>query len=52
MTVPPLFQDLHAEKKTGTIVFTRYPVVKKVMAVKGDIVFASSNPSEDRPGEC
>jgi hypothetical protein len=50
--VPPLFQDLHAEIKTTTIVLTRDRVVKKVMVVKGDIVFAASNPSEDRPGEC
>ena len=51
MTVPLLFQGLLAEKKTGTIVFTRDPVVKKVYVAKGDVFFASSNLSEDRLGE-
>ncbi len=51
MTVPLLFQGLLAEKKTGTIVFTRDPVVKKVYVANGDVFFASSNLSEDRLGE-
>ena len=34
MTVPLLFQGLLAEKKTGTMVFTRDPVVKKVYVAK------------------
>lgn len=51
MTVPLLFQGLLAEKKTGTVVFTRDPVVKKVYVVQGDVFFASSNLSEDRLGE-
>ncbi len=51
MTVPLLFHGLLAEKKTGTIVFTRDPVVKKVYVVNGEVFFASSNLSEDRLGE-
>lgn len=51
MTVPRLFQGLLAEKKTGTIVFTCDPVVKKVYVAAGDVFFASSNLSEDRLGE-
>jgi curved DNA-binding protein CbpA len=51
MTVPLLFQGLLAEKKTGTIVFTRDPVEKKVYLANGDVFFASSNLSEDRLGE-
>jgi tetratricopeptide (TPR) repeat protein len=51
MTVPLLFQGLLAEKKTGTIIFARDPVVKKVYIAGGDVFFASSNLSEDRLGE-
>jgi curved DNA-binding protein CbpA len=51
MTVPLLFQGLLAEKKTGTIVFSRDPVVKKVYVANGDVFFASSSLSEDRLGE-
>jgi curved DNA-binding protein CbpA len=51
MTVPRLFQGLLAEKKTGTMVFTRDPVVKKVHVAGGDVFFASSSLSEDRLGE-
>ena len=51
MTVPLLFQGLLAEKKTGALVFTRDPVVKKVYVADGDVFFASSNLSEDRLGE-
>jgi len=51
MTVPLLFQGLLAEKKTGIIVFTRDPVVKRVYVANGDVFFASSNLSEDRLGE-
>ena len=51
MTVPLLFHGLLAEKKTGTVVFMRDPVVKKVSVAKGDVIFASSNLSEDRLGE-
>ena len=43
MTVPLLFQGLLAEKKTGTIIFARDPVVKKVYIAGGDVFFASSN---------
>lgn len=52
MTIPWLFQGLHAEKKTGTLVFTRDAVVKKVYLSAGDIIFAASNLSEDWLGEC
>jgi curved DNA-binding protein CbpA len=51
MTVPWLFQGLHAEKKTGTLVFTRDDVVKKVYLSAGDIIFAASNLREDWLGE-
>ena len=51
MTVPLLFQGLLAEKKTGTMVFTRDPVVKKVYVANGNVFFASSSLSEDRLGE-
>jgi curved DNA-binding protein CbpA len=52
MTTPWLFQGLRAEKKTGTVVFERDEVVKKVYFQEGDIIFASSSHEEDRLGEC
>jgi curved DNA-binding protein CbpA len=52
MTVPVLFQGLRAEKQTGTVVFERDEVVKKVYFQGGDIIFASSNQEEERLGEC
>jgi len=52
MTIPLLFQGLRAEKKTGTVVFERETVVKKVYFQGGDIVFASSSQDEDTLGEC
>lgn len=48
MTIPLLFQGLLADKKTGTVVFTRDPVVKKVHVALGEVFFASSSLSEDR----
>ncbi len=48
MTMPLLFQGLLGDKKTGTVVFTREPVVKKVYVSRGEVFFASSNLSEDR----
>jgi tetratricopeptide (TPR) repeat protein len=51
MMIPWLFQGLHAEKKTGTAVFTRETTIKKVFFLGGDIIFASSNLSEDWLGE-
>jgi tetratricopeptide (TPR) repeat protein len=51
MTLPWFFQELHAEKKTGIAVVTRETAVKKVYFSGGDIIFASSNLSEDWLGE-
>lgn len=51
MTIPWFFREIQTGEKTGLAVFTREPVVKKVHLVHGDIVFASSNLSEDRLGE-
>ncbi len=51
LTVPVLFQGLRAEKKTGTVVFERDAVMKKVYFQGGDIIFASSNQDQDRLGE-
>src|SRR5271169_1097093 len=52
MVVPSLFHDLMAEKKTGTTIFGFGTAVKKIYVSNGDIVFAASNVSEDRLGEC
>jgi tetratricopeptide (TPR) repeat protein len=51
MIIPWFSQRVHAEKKTGTAVFTRETTIKKVFFSDGDIVFASSNLSEDWLGE-
>lgn len=51
MTIPLLFHGLLEEKISGTVVFTRDPVAKKVFVETGDVVFASSSLSEDRLGE-
>ena len=51
MTVPWLFQELAAGKKTGTATFEQDMVVKKVFFSKGDILFAASNVDDDRLGE-
>ncbi|HUL01293.1 MAG TPA: DUF4388 domain-containing protein [Nitrospirota bacterium] len=51
MTIPWLFQGLNAEKKTGTVVCEKDETVKKVYFSAGEIVFASSNRSEDRLSE-
>jgi len=51
MLIPWFFQGLHAEKKTGTAVFTRETTTKKVYFSGGDIIFASSSLSEDWLGE-
>ncbi len=50
MTVPWLFQDLRAEKKTGTGVFTRNTEVKKVYIRSGEVIYASSNLDDDQFG--
>ncbi len=51
MTIPWLFQSLRAEKKTGTVIFSRETAVKKVYYQNGDVVFASSNLDGDRLGD-
>lgn len=51
LTIPWLFQDLGAKRKTGTAIFEQDMLVKKVYFGNGDIVFASSNINEDRLGE-
>ena len=51
MTVPWLFQELAAGKKTGTAIFEQDMLVKKVFFSKGDILFAASNIDDDRLGE-
>src|SRR5574341_1234677 len=51
MTVPWLLQDLRTGKKTGTVVMTRDPEIKKIFLQEGDVLFASSNVEDDRLGE-
>ena len=51
MTIPWLFQSLRAEKKTGTVIFSRETAIKKVYFQNGDVIFASSNLDDDRFGE-
>jgi curved DNA-binding protein CbpA len=51
MMIPWLFHGLRAEKKTGTVVFERDEVAKKIYFKDGDIIFASSSQEEDRLGE-
>jgi curved DNA-binding protein CbpA len=48
MTIPWLFQSLRAEKKTGTVTFSREAAIKKVYFQNGDVIFASSNLDDDR----
>jgi tetratricopeptide (TPR) repeat protein len=50
LTVPNLFLTIRAAKKTGTAVFERAGIVKKVYFQDGDVVFASSNVDDDRLG--
>lgn len=49
--VPRLLQRLHAEKKTGTVVFAFGNTVKKIFFSDGEIVYGSSNLKEDWLGE-
>ena len=51
MTIPWLFQSLRAEKKTGTVIFSRETAIKKVYFQNGDVIFASSNLDDDRFGD-
>jgi curved DNA-binding protein CbpA len=51
MTIPWLFQSLRAEKKTGTVIFSRETAIKKVYFRNGDVIFAFSNLDSDRFGE-
>ncbi len=51
MTLPWLFQDIRADKISGTATFSRDDEIKKVYFKGGDILFASSNLDEDRLGE-
>ena len=51
MTIPWLFQSLRAEKKTGTVIFSRETAIKKVYFQNGDVIFASSNLDDDRLGD-
>jgi curved DNA-binding protein CbpA len=51
MTLSWLFQDLRADKVSGTATFSRDDEIKKVFFKGGDILFASSNSDEDRLGE-
>ena len=51
MTVPWLFQELAAGKKTGTAIFEQDMLVKKVFFSKGEVLFAASNLDDDRLGE-
>jgi len=52
MAIPWLFQGVQANKKSGTALFAYDNVLKKVCFANGEILFASSNVSEDRVGEC
>ena len=52
MAIPWLFQELMADRKTGTGIFGLDKIVKKVYMEKGEIIFASSSIIEDRLGEC
>lgn len=51
MTIPWLFQDLRKNKETGTAAFSHDTELKKVYFKNGDVLFASSNLTEDRLGE-
>lgn len=51
MTIPWLFQSLRAEKKTGTVIFSREAAIKKVYFQNGDVIFAASNLDGDRLGD-
>ena len=51
LTVPNLFLGIRAAKKTGTAVFERAGIIKKVSFQDGDVLFASSNLDDDRLGE-
>jgi curved DNA-binding protein CbpA len=51
MTIPWLFQSLRAEKKTGTVIFSREAAIKKVYFQNGDVIFAFSNLEGDRLGD-
>jgi curved DNA-binding protein CbpA len=51
MTIPWLLQDLWMEQVTGTVVFSRDEVVKKVFFKEGEVFSASSNRTDDRLGE-
>lgn len=51
MTVPWLLQELRRAKKSGTAIFERDGVSKKVYFRNGDILFAASNIDGDRLGE-
>ncbi len=51
ITLPRLFLDVRAERKTGIAVFERNGAVKKVFFKDGDPIFASSNLEKDRLGE-
>ncbi len=51
MTIPWLFQDLRAGKKSGTAVFEYDTIIKNIHFGNGDVLFASSNRDDDRLGE-
>lgn len=51
ITLPRLFLDIRAERKTGIAVFEKESVTKKVFFKDGDPVFASSSLEKDRLGE-
>ncbi len=50
MTIPWLFQDLRAEKKTGTVMLSREAEAKKIYFRNGEIIYASSNLDADQLG--
>ena len=51
LSIPWLFQDIRAGKKSGTAVFEKDGIVKNVYFTKGDVLFASSNINDERLGE-
>lgn len=51
LTIPWLFQDIRAGKKSGTAKFEQDGIAKNVYFMKGDVLFASSNINEERLGE-
>ena len=51
ITLPVIFEELLAERATGTLTFRREPVEKSVFIKDGQVIFSKSNDVNDRLGE-